>query len=102
MGKLAYRTPDQADYQISSKGEEERWVCTGKSVFEFNYKQSQLIERRLPPELQGKAITNGPLPFLFGVKAKQLKARYWMRVVTPEDRVKTGEVWLEAWPKATG
>lgn len=98
-GKLAYRTPDQADYQITSKGDEERWVCTGKSVFEFNYKQSQLIERPLPPELQGKAITNGPLPFLFGVKANELRARYWMRVVTPEDKVAAGQVWLEAWPK---
>ncbi|MCA9100110.1 MAG: hypothetical protein KDA63_03110 [Planctomycetales bacterium] len=98
-GKLAYRTPDQADYQITTKGEEERWVCTGQSIFEFNYKQSQLIERPLPPELQGKAISNGPLPFLFGVDADQLRARYWMRVITPEDKAKAGEVWLEAWPK---
>ena len=58
-----------------------------------------MIERRLPPELQGKAISDGPLPFIFGAKAEQLKRRYWMRDVTPKDDIgKT--VWLEAWPKS--
>src|SRR5690606_23705514 len=68
------------------------------SIFEFNYKQKQLIERELAPEMRGKAITDGPLPFVFGTKAEQLKQRYWMRDVTPTDDVGK-KVWLEAWPK---
>jgi hypothetical protein len=52
----------------------------------------------LPPEFQGKAIADGPLPFVFGAKAQQLKDRYWMRDITdPKDVGK--QVWLEAWPK---
>ena len=48
--------------------------------------------------MQGKAIVDGPLPFLFGAKADKIKARYWLRVITPSDA--KGEYWLEAWPKS--
>ena len=72
--------------------------CDGKKIFELNQPAKQLIERDLPAEMQGKAITDGPLPFIFGAKADQLMKRYWMRDVTPREYVGK-EVWLEAWPK---
>ena len=75
------------------------WLCDGKAIYEFNSQKKQLIERRLPPQLQGKAITDGPLPFIFGAKVEQLKRRYWMRDVTPKDEIGKS-VWLEAWPKS--
>jgi len=75
----------------------EHWVCDGKSVFEFEERNRQLVENKLPAAMQGKAIVDGPLPFLFGAESKKFKARYWVRVVTPPG-VK-GEYWLEAWPK---
>ncbi len=53
---------------------------------------------KLPPELQGKAIANGPVPFLFGAQAAKLKARYYLQIITPEAKAQT-EVWLEAWPR---
>jgi hypothetical protein len=57
-----------------------------------------VIERKLPPELQGRAIANGPLPFLFGAKAQQLKQRYFITVITlPENRAQ--ETWLRAVPR---
>jgi TIGR03009 family protein len=76
----------------------EHWVCDGVSIFEFNAEKKQLIESRLPPELQGKAITDGPLPFLFGAKASQLKERYWIREMQPPPG-SVNEYWLEAMPK---
>ena len=60
--------------------------------------KKQLIERKLPPEMQGKAIADGPLPFVFGAKADQLKRRYWMRDITPEEDIGK-RIWLEAVPK---
>ena len=62
----------------------EHWVCDGKSVFEFNHKAKQLIETTLPPELRGKAIADGPLPFMFGAKAESIKNRYWIRQLERE------------------
>jgi hypothetical protein len=52
----------------------------------------------LPEEMKGKAISDGPLPFIFGAKAEQLKRRYWMRDVTPTAHVGK-QIWLEARPK---
>jgi hypothetical protein len=46
--------------------------------------------------MQGQNIAEGPLPFLFGAKAADLKARYWLRV---DPRAPTGSVWLAAMPK---
>jgi TIGR03009 family protein len=111
-GQIKYRAPDCGEYVIDSLQEFDaatgatrpktegldHWMCDGKAVFEFNAEKKLLIERRLPPELQGKAISDGPLPFIFGAKAEQLKRRYWMRDTTPKDQIGKA-IWLEAIPK---
>jgi len=108
-GRIKYRAPDQGVFEVShtrqdgewvpiDENRREHWVCDGKSIYEFNYQKEQLIERQLPAELQGQAISNGPLPFLFGAKAAELKGRYWMRVVTPP-QVQDSQIWLEAYPR---
>ena len=80
-----------------TKGGEERWMCDGKAIYEFDATQRKLKEYQLPKELQGKAITNGPLPFVFGAKAETMKQRYLMRIFTrPEVK---DEIWIEAWPR---
>ena len=83
--------PEQADH----------WICDGKSVFKFDYAQKQLVEQILPPEYHGRGITRGPLPFLFGADAEDIKRRYWVRVITPPEKTKgeDREYWLEAIPK---
>jgi TIGR03009 family protein len=111
-GSIKFKAPDNGTYQIDSLNEWEakkngytartegldHWVCNGKSIFEFNHDKKELIERELAPEMRGKAISDGPLPFVFGAKADKLRARYWMRDITPPEKV--GEsIWLEAWPK---
>ncbi len=110
-GTLKYGNPDKGLFHIteariydaktgkyeSKADEREKWVCDGKAIYEFSGLKKQLIERRLPPEMQGKAIADGPLPFLFGSEAATLAKRYWLRLVTPSD-VK-GQAWIEALPK---
>ncbi|MEX0677808.1 MAG: TIGR03009 domain-containing protein [Pirellulales bacterium] len=112
QGYIKFKAPDHGIYRVTELSEWDdqkrvhvprtegldHWVCTGKSIFEFNTQKKQLIERELAPELQGKAITDGPLPFIFGAKADQLKRRYWMRDVTQPADVNR-QIWLEAWPK---
>ena len=116
-GSVQYSAPDKGLFKVEStlyytppkaEGEEpkyveregettEHWVCDGRWIYEFDYKQQKLFQRELPPEMQGKAIVEGPLPFLFGAKVDSLKQRYWFHVVTPRDA--KGEYWLEAVPK---
>ncbi len=79
----------------------DHWICDGKSVFKFDYNKKVLTEQILPPEYRGRAITRGPLPFLFGADANDIKRRYWMRIITPADRTQgeNREYWIQAIPK---
>lgn len=118
LGVIKYAAPDKGLFKVEEKreytppakaGEQggyaplagdpgEHWVCDGVSVFEYDSRVKTLYQRELPPDMRGSAIVDGPLPFLFGAKVDKIKARYWLRVVTPKDAV--GEYWIEAWPKS--
>ena len=99
VSKLKEFDPTKKDYVVKSdKDALDHWLCDGKSIFEYNLTKKQLIERRITAEMQGKAIADGPLPFIFGAKADQLKRRYWMRDVTPKEELGK-QIWLEAFPK---
>ena len=89
--------PEKRQYESRPANSSEHWVCNGTSIYEFRHSERQLRETKLPPEMQGKAISEGPLPFVFGAKANTLKKRYSMRIITPPGM--TDQVWLEALPK---
>lgn len=92
------KPPETKPGYFKHEGEKgEHWICDGTSIFDFDYRQKQLNETKLPPDMQGKAIVDGPLPFLFGANAEKIKSRYWLRIVTPANV--EGEYWLEAFPK---
>ena len=111
-GELKYAAPDKGLFRVKetkqwspearryeSRGGDtgEHWVCNGESIYEFRHSERQLRETKLPPEMRGKAISDGPLPFVFGAKADTLKKRYWMRIITPPNV--RDQIWLEALPK---
>lgn len=82
----------------------EHWVCDGKQIFAYEAPKKQLTVTPLPPEMQGKAIADGPLPFMFGAKANTIKARYWVHEMPAEvkqhmDGKGEGKYCLEAVPK---
>jgi TIGR03009 family protein len=111
-GELKYANPDKGlfrvketkqwdpqtrRYEVRGGDTGEHWVCNGESIYEFRHSERQLRETKLPPEMRGKAISDGPLPFVFGAKADTLKKRYWMRIITPADV--RDQIWLEALPR---
>jgi TIGR03009 family protein len=122
-GELTYSKPDKGSFQITEistykklpppadqpnapergnwipqpKAIGEHWVCDGKSVYEYRNDQMQVIERPIPPQMQGQAIVDGPLPFLFGADADKLKQRYWMKIDNQNQDPK--QIWLVAMPK---
>ncbi len=96
-GVIKFARPDKGLFQI--KGDRpEQWVCDGKSVFEYKYKERQLTEYKLPPDMQGKAIEDGPLPFIFTASAAKMKSRFWLRAVAPPAGV-SDQYWIEAVPR---
>ncbi len=112
-GKIKYAKPDKGLFEVTEltqnvkqangaikpieqqDSEFEKWICDGKTTFEFNHRNKQLIERALPPGMQGAQIVDGPLPFLFGAKKAQIEERYWVRI----NPAKKDVFWLEAVPK---
>ena len=117
-GLIRYASPDKGEFRVIKSSEytvpkdgqaagqfkprpqeaNEHWICDGKSIFELDAEKKQLIQQQLPPELQGKKIAEGPLPFLFGAEKEKLISRYWIRQVRPpQDR--ENEYWFEAYPK---
>jgi TIGR03009 family protein len=117
-GEIKYAAPDKGKFQVTKLSRyagpptmpggdpqyavqdasfSEHWVSDGKSVFEYDSRNKRLIQRELPPEMQGKAIADGPLPFLFGARAETIRARYWVRGLPQGGK---GKYWLEAVPKS--
>lgn len=90
-GELVYQAPDKGIFRVYEHGEKrglfdfdrdrERWVCTGTEVYQYDTRERKVTVTPLPPELQGQAISEGPLPFIFGMKAEQAKRRYGLRLV---------------------
>lgn len=117
-GVIRYATPDKGMFKVEKMMEyvapaepggrpqyqqrdgdhHEHWICDGHSVFSHDPVNKQQIQMILPPEMRGKAIADGPLPFLFGAEAEKIKQRYWIRPLPMPPDVK-GEYWLEAYPK---
>lgn len=79
----------------------DHWVCTGNSIFEYQQRQQLLHETILPEAMRGRAISEGPLPFLFGVSRDKLQSRYWIREIPPPQDSQ-GEFWLHIQPKFRG
>ncbi|MCU0880191.1 MAG: TIGR03009 domain-containing protein [Pirellulaceae bacterium] len=117
VGEIKYAKPDKGLFKVkelhlyappAKTGEKpqyvkqdamfgEHWISDGERVFEFDGRNKRLIERELPPEMKGKAIADGPLPFLFGARAETIQARYWIRGLPQSG---SGKYWLEAVPKS--
>ncbi len=116
-GEIAYESPDKGLFKVETikhnvrqqngefqlvaqAGEQgEHWICDGKAVFEYDYMNKHLKVQELPPAMQGSAIADGPLPFLFGAKADKIKSRYWVRIIPPPKGNAGKEYWLQAYPK---
>jgi TIGR03009 family protein len=109
LGLIKYASPDRGMFRIDTTdrdGKEmpiddaraEHWISDGKAIIEFSHVKKQVIVHKLPPELQGKAIADSPLPFMFGSDAQKLKQRYFLRLVPPPDN-RDDHICLEAYPR---
>lgn len=96
---LAGSKPDGSpDYKINPRlPHGDWWVCDGEWVHQLDRNEKKAIRTQLPPDLRGNNIPLSPLPFLFGVKANEVKQRYYIRAIAPPQG--NNDVWVEAWPK---
>lgn len=117
-GEVKFVTPDKASYHIKpveiteemkaaakKKGDitldsadEERFVSTGKEIYRINDREKTYEKIPIPPNMQGKRIIDGPLPFLFGMKAEEAKRRYKFYPLKPSAKI-PDSVWLIVIPR---
>ena len=111
-GDIKYMKPDKGLFQVTDlrfregNGEfkpdprrpyGEHWICDGDWIHILDANEKKALRQQLPPHMQGALIHRSPLPFLFGVDAKEMKNRYHIRPIRPPQGDQ--DVWLEAWPK---
>jgi len=53
-----------------------RWVSTGKEIIQIDDKEKTYNVMLIPPDMQGERLNEGPIPFLFGMKAEEAQRRY--------------------------
>lgn len=59
----------------------EKWICDGIEIKVVNDEEKNYESTELPKHLRGTNIVNGPLPFLFGMKAEETKRRYKLELI---------------------
>ena len=59
----------------------QRIVCTGKEVLQYEWEEKAIYIYPLDKESRQKALQQGPLPFLFNMKAADAKQRYGMTLL---------------------
>ena len=122
-GELKYMAPDKGMFKIDKliklsgqvdvknqpeyKGFDgvfgEWWLCDGEKVYEYDRSLKKCTRFTMPPEMKGEGILESPMPFMFGVKAEKIKARYWVRSLPPppdaQGKPRDDIFVVEAYPK---
>ena len=120
-GVIKYLAPDKGMFQVEELkfrkqkpdgtwGHEvipgqygEWWICDGESVHLYDQTQKIAKKYALPPNMRGAEVFNSPLPFVFGVKAEKVNARFWIRPLPPpalaNGQPNENVILLEAYPK---
>lgn len=62
----------------------ERIICTGEEVWQYKSDTQQIFIFPLGKEEQAKALEEGPLPFLFNMKADDARKRYQMTLMAED------------------
>jgi len=74
---------------------DEIWICTGQEIVSANPLDKTFEAFPLPPQMRGKNIINGPLPFLFGMQADEARRRFHLKLAKNTD----DQAWIMAIPR---
>ena len=90
-GRAIFQSPNLAwlDFNKSQKSEagkdtfvpHERILCTGSEFWQYKYDTKEIYIFSIDRKDQKRVLEEGPLPFLFNMKASEAEARYQMDMV---------------------
>ncbi|MGP0066870.1 MAG: outer membrane lipoprotein-sorting protein [Isosphaeraceae bacterium] len=79
-GKLV-PLPDPKDPKKRATTPQETIVCGANEIWQYLHPVKQIFVFPLAKEQRQRALDEGPLPFLFNMKAKEAQERYTMKVI---------------------
>ncbi len=79
-GARVRRNPKNGQPFALESDTEGKWICDGQNVIIMQVAEKTASVLALPPELQGRNIMNGPLPFLFGLPPQQALNRFHLKL----------------------
>jgi len=99
-GRAMLRSPDLAclefqKYKVDKDGKPtnqvepqptERIVCTGREVLQYFWDEKVVYVHPLEKDVRQKALQQGPLPFLFNMKAAEARQRYSMTLINQDEK----------------
>ncbi len=77
--KVKRRKKDGAPFTLES-GQPMKWVCDGQRIINIDVDVKTASVHKLPEELRGGNIMNGPLPFLFGLPPLEAVNRFALKL----------------------
>jgi len=109
-GKIQYEAPNKGIYEViglvvDGKAKEAppenrvKYLSTGDKIYEYDFANKHVNIHTIPADQRDGIVGGGPMPFVFGAKAADLKKRYFLRIITPRENAQKGEIWLEAFPR---
>lgn len=76
------------------------WICTGKEILEIDHDNKHYNRMEIPAQFHGQRITDGPMPFLFGMKAQSVSQRYKLAFGSRHDP--SQQIHIVAYPLVPG
>ena len=109
-GTIRYIAPNKGYFEvvglvINGKAEQApperrtKFLSTGDKIYHYDFAEKHVTIYSIPFDQRDGIAGGGPMPFVFGAKADDLKKRYYLRIITPPQNVEKGELWLEAFPR---
>jgi TIGR03009 family protein len=70
------KLPGNAAVFTLEPAQAQQWICNGDAVLDIDVINKQYNRVEIPPQYRGKNISDGPLPFIFGMDAQKMQDRY--------------------------
>ncbi|WP_437186592.1 hypothetical protein SH668x_003748 [Planctomicrobium sp. SH668] len=88
----------RADVEYVCQPDELRsWICNGEVIRDIDIAKKEYHQIQIPTQFQGQNISDGPLPFLFGMNSKKMQQRYLLELGSLHDPKKL--IHIVAYPK---
>jgi TIGR03009 family protein len=90
---LACLNLERVDADAKKTTFQERVICTGKDVWQYDGASRQITVYHLDPNQQQGALQQGPLPFLFDMRVAEVKAQFDLVLAAENDQTYRIQIW---------